>query len=49
VSDRIDEGRAALRALLGRRPTWSTIVRSFVDKGLIAMPPGVDLAELLGP
>lgn len=46
---RIDEGRAALRALLGRRPTWSTIVRSFVDKGLIAMPPGVDLAELLGP
>jgi len=46
---RLDEGRAALQELLGRRATWSTIMRSFVDKGMIAMPPGVDLAELLGP
>jgi uncharacterized Ntn-hydrolase superfamily protein len=45
---RIDEGRAALDELLGRRPTWSTIIRSFVDKGMISLPPGVDIAELLG-
>ncbi len=45
---RIDEGRAALQELLVRRPTWSTIMRSFVDKGMISLPPGVDIADLLG-
>ncbi len=44
---RIDEGRAAMRDLVGRRPSWATIARSFAEKGLFPTPPGVDMEELL--
>jgi uncharacterized Ntn-hydrolase superfamily protein len=45
---RIDEGTSALRALIARRPGWATIVRGFAEKGLLAVPPGVDLRDILG-
>jgi uncharacterized Ntn-hydrolase superfamily protein len=46
---RIDEGRAALRALIEARPSWATVIRSFAEKDLFAMPPGVSLDDLTGP
>jgi uncharacterized Ntn-hydrolase superfamily protein len=46
---RIDEGRAALRALIEGRPSWSTVLTSFAEKGMFAMPPGVSLDDLAGP
>jgi len=46
---RFDECRAAMADLLARRPTWSTILRSFVDKGMFSIPPGVDVDEFLAP
>jgi uncharacterized Ntn-hydrolase superfamily protein len=44
---KIDEGRAELRELVANRPSWATVIRSFAEEGLFAMPPGVDLEELL--
>lgn len=38
----------ALRALLAANPSWSTVARSFAAKGLIALPPEMDLDALLG-
>jgi uncharacterized Ntn-hydrolase superfamily protein len=46
---RIDEGQAALRALVAARPSWATVIRSFAEKGMIAVPPGFDLEALLRP
>ena len=46
---RIEEGRAALGALVQARPSWATVLRSFADKGMFAMPPGVTLDDLAGP
>ena len=46
---RVDEGRAALRALVEARPSWATIIRSMAEKDLFAMPPGVSLEDLAGP
>ena len=43
---RVDEGRAALGSLLAGRATWSTVLRSFADKGLFPVPPGVDVESL---
>jgi len=43
---RVDEGRAALGALLAGRTSWSTVVRSFAEKGLFPLPEGVDLQSL---
>jgi uncharacterized Ntn-hydrolase superfamily protein len=48
LKGRIAEGQAAMLELFDRRPTWRTIVRSFADKGLFAIPPGVDVEELFG-
>jgi uncharacterized Ntn-hydrolase superfamily protein len=44
---KIDEGRAAIRELVARRPSWATILQSFADKGMFATPPGVDIDELM--
>jgi len=49
LEGRLDEGRAALGALVTARPGWGTILRSFAEKGLFALPPGLDLDELAGP
>ena len=45
---RVDEGRALMRALVEARPSWSTVLRSFVDKGLFPLPAGLDIDEFLG-
>jgi uncharacterized Ntn-hydrolase superfamily protein len=44
---RIDEGRAALSALVKARPSWETVIRSMAEKGLFAVPPGFDLEAQL--
>jgi len=36
------EGLAEARALLAARPTWSVVLKSFSEKGLIALPPELD-------
>jgi hypothetical protein len=37
------EGLAEARALLDARPTWSVVLKSFAEKGLIALPPDLDI------
>jgi len=43
----VDAARAAIRALIDRRPTWELIVRSFAAKGLLAVPDGLDVDSFL--
>ncbi len=40
---RVDDATTELRALVDKRPTWATIIRGFVTKGLLVLPPGFDL------
>jgi uncharacterized Ntn-hydrolase superfamily protein len=35
-----------VRTLLGVEPTWAVVLRSFVDKGMVQLPPGVDIDTL---
>ena len=42
-----DAGRAELRALVGARPSWATIIRSFAAQGLLTLPGGVTVDSLL--
>ena len=42
-----DAGRAELRALVGARPSWATIIRSFAAEGLLTLPGGVTVDSLL--
>jgi uncharacterized Ntn-hydrolase superfamily protein len=44
----IDEGRGELSELIAQRPSWGTIARSFVAKGLVPVPPGVPIDALFG-
>jgi len=44
----IDAGIAEVRALIGDRPTWEVIVRSFARKGLLTLPNGVTINSVLG-
>jgi uncharacterized Ntn-hydrolase superfamily protein len=37
------EGLAEARALLAIRPSWSIVLKSFADKGLIVLPPELEL------
>jgi len=36
------QGLAEARALLAARPSWSIVLHSFAEKGLITLPPGLD-------
>ena len=36
------------RALVAAHPTWEVIVRSFASKGLLALPPGLSIDDVLG-
>ena len=38
---RLDDAVAEARVLLAARPTWAIVLRSFVAKGLIQLPPGI--------
>jgi uncharacterized Ntn-hydrolase superfamily protein len=44
----IDGGVAEMQSLLRERPSWATVARSFHERGLMVLPPGVDLDTLLG-
>jgi uncharacterized Ntn-hydrolase superfamily protein len=48
ASGATDDGVAELRSLVAEQPGWGVIVRSFVAKGLVSMPEGVDLDAVLG-
>jgi uncharacterized Ntn-hydrolase superfamily protein len=43
MAGRERESVAELQALVGSRPTWAGIVRSFAAKGLIVLPEGLEL------
>jgi uncharacterized Ntn-hydrolase superfamily protein len=47
ASGAVDDARAELRGLLADDPGWEVLLRSFADKGMIAMPPGMTIDELL--
>ena len=47
-SGNVDAGMRELRALVAEHPTFEVIVRSFVEKGLIALPEGVSIDVVLG-
>jgi uncharacterized Ntn-hydrolase superfamily protein len=50
ASGDIEAAAAELRALVADHPTWEVIVRSFASKGLMTLPPGVSIDDLLdGP
>ena len=39
----------AVGSIVGRNhPSWEIIVRSFAEKGLMALPPGPSIDEVLG-
>jgi hypothetical protein len=44
---RFDAARDEMRRLVADRGSWETIVRSFAAKGLLALPPEVDLETML--
>jgi uncharacterized Ntn-hydrolase superfamily protein len=46
---RIDEAGAIARELVAGRASWATIVRSFATKGLLPVPPDVDIDSMLQP
>lgn len=43
-----DAGLAELQALVREHPPWEVVIRSFVEKGLIPLPDGIDVDRLLG-
>ena len=44
----LDAGRDELRKLLGTRPTWETIIRSYAARGLVSLPAGTSIEYLFG-
>jgi hypothetical protein len=42
-----EQARTELRALVADRPTLATIVRSFAAKGLLVLPPGATVENIL--
>jgi hypothetical protein len=36
------------RSLVANHPSWEIIVRSFAETGLMALPPGPSIDEVLG-
>jgi uncharacterized Ntn-hydrolase superfamily protein len=43
----IEAATSELRALVADHPTWEVIVRSFASKGLMTLPPGVSIDDVL--
>lgn len=40
---------AELRSLVAARPTWETVIRGFADNGLLALPLGTSIDDVLDP
>jgi uncharacterized Ntn-hydrolase superfamily protein len=47
LAGRTDDGRTELHRLIGERPSWEVVVRSFATKGLLPLPPGLTVETLL--
>ncbi len=43
----IDGGIADMRRLLAEHPAWAVVARGYRDRGLMVLPPGVDLDAIL--
>lgn len=48
ASGDVEAAATEVRALVAERPSWAVIVRSFADKGLLTVPAGLTIDELLG-
>jgi uncharacterized Ntn-hydrolase superfamily protein len=48
ASGRFEDGVALIRSLVAARPTWAVVVRGFAAKGLMALPEGVAVDDVLG-
>ncbi len=48
ASGAVDAGITELRSLVADRPTWEIVARSFIAKGLIALPEGLSVDEAFG-
>ena len=48
ASGAVDAGVAELRSLIADRPSWAVIVRSFGEGGLLPLPDGVTVDDVLG-
>jgi uncharacterized Ntn-hydrolase superfamily protein len=44
----VDTAVAELHALVAERASWAVVIRSFVDKGLVSLPEGVTMDDVLG-
>jgi uncharacterized Ntn-hydrolase superfamily protein len=44
---RLDEAAAELQGLVASRPTWEGVVRALIDRGLVPLPEGVTVDQLL--
>jgi hypothetical protein len=42
-----DAAAAELRALVADRPSWAVVIRSFATQGLLALPEGVTIDDVL--
>jgi uncharacterized Ntn-hydrolase superfamily protein len=48
ASGRIDESIALIRFIVAAHPTWEVVVRGFDAKGLLALPEGTTIDDILG-
>jgi uncharacterized Ntn-hydrolase superfamily protein len=46
---RVDEARREVRDLVAREPGWHGVIRAIVDRGLVPLPEGVTVEQLLSP
>jgi uncharacterized Ntn-hydrolase superfamily protein len=48
ASGKWDEGVAVIRSLVAARPTWEIVVRGFATRGLMTLPEGITVDDVLG-
>jgi hypothetical protein len=48
ASGKIDEGITHIRSLVAAHPTWEVVVRGFEAKGLLPLPEGMSIDDVLG-
>jgi hypothetical protein len=48
-NNRVAAAQSEIRALIAKRPAWQTIIESLASKGLLALPPDLDVDSFLRP
>jgi hypothetical protein len=48
-NNRVAAAQSEIHALIAKRPAWQTIVESLASKGLLALPPDLDVVSFLRP